>query len=157
MAQVPANQITKKIKLENEMKPRLDELQTRRDQTLREISDMKLKMLETHTKVGPLIFVSRAFHLEMDTVVKYLILIFVAVFDPLAICLVIALSAATQWREEDARGEVFTSSAAFPAATLPAGAVASAPVAPTQAAPFEATMEFAPEGKSEIKDDREVA
>jgi hypothetical protein len=137
IAQVPANQITKKIKLEAEMKPRLDELKKRRDDTLHNIGEMKLQMLQTHTKVGPLIFVSRAFHMEMDNVVKYLILIFVAVFDPLAICLVIALSAATQWREEDAAAEA-------------RGDFASeAPINPdshrADQEPFEATMEFAPE------------
>ena len=58
-----------------------------------------LKILEVKQKVGPLIYIARAFNMDLDTVVKYLILVFVVVFDPLAICLVIATSDSFETRK----------------------------------------------------------
>ena len=41
------------------------------------------------------------FNIDIDTVVKYLILLFVFVFDPLAICLVIATSESLESRRHE--------------------------------------------------------
>jgi hypothetical protein len=47
-----------------------------------------------------LIYISRSFKIDVDTVVKYLIILLVGVFDPLAICLVIAMSEALESRKK---------------------------------------------------------
>jgi hypothetical protein len=59
-----------------------------------------LHIVDVKQKVGPLIYVSRAFKMDIDNVVKYLILVLVCVFDPLAICLVIATSEALETRKK---------------------------------------------------------
>ena len=57
-----------------------------------EITDSKVKMIDTGADVGPIIFVSRAFGIDVSTVVQYLILLFIIVFDPLALALIIAFN-----------------------------------------------------------------
>ena len=90
--EVPASRITKKMKLREEMAPTLATLAKDSERIAQEIALSNLQILDVKQKVGPLIYISRAFKMDIDTVVKYLILVFVSVFDPLAICLVIAVS-----------------------------------------------------------------
>ena len=92
--EIPASRISKKIQARKDAEPQIQELQKKADLLGEEMKQLELKNLEVKTKVGPLIYVARAFHQDIDTVVKWLILVFVTMFDPLAICLVIATSEA---------------------------------------------------------------
>lgn len=96
--EVPDARITKKMKVRSEMEPAIAELTKKLEGYEKKISSYNLSIVEIQKKVGPLIYISRAFNIEIDAVVKYLILIFVLVFDPLAICLVIASSQAINSR-----------------------------------------------------------
>lgn len=96
--EVPDKRITKKMKLRADMEPVIADLTKKLQESEKLISDQNLKIVEIQKKVGPLIYISRSFNINIDTVVKYLILIFVTVFDPLAICLVIASSQALSSR-----------------------------------------------------------
>ena len=51
---------------------------------------LKAALIETGVDVGPAIYLARIFETDIDTVVKYFILILIFVFDPLAVSLVIA-------------------------------------------------------------------
>jgi hypothetical protein len=90
--EIPANRVTKRIQARKEVEPTISEKTKQIEQLNIQISQAQMTMLEAKKKVGPLIYISKAFNLDIDVVVKYLILIFVLVFDPLAICLVIAIS-----------------------------------------------------------------
>jgi hypothetical protein len=138
IAQVPQSRIVRKINLEKEWTPRLNELKHRREEGARALTQFKLAMLKTNTKVGPLIYASKAFHVPMDTAVKYLILVFVSIFDPLAICLIIAFSSALRQREE---GE-----------QAPAR-VGGHPIAVASATPFEAVLREIDDAGSAASDD----
>lgn len=100
IAEVPRNRISKKFELQKEAEPQFRFLRERSDKILAEIDSMNLIILNTQTKVGPLIYVAEALDTEVDTVARWLILIFVSVFDPLAICLVFAMSLAIRLREK---------------------------------------------------------
>ena len=56
------------------------------------LSVLKMKMVDTGMDVGPIIFVARAFDTDVSTVVQYLIILFIVVFDPLALALVVAFN-----------------------------------------------------------------
>ena len=56
------------------------------------MSNLKMKMIDTGMDVGPIIFVARAFDTDVSTVVQYLIILFIIVFDPLALALVVAFN-----------------------------------------------------------------
>ena len=96
--EVPDTRITKKMKIRSEMEPAIAELTQKLDVFEKKIAGYNLSIIEIQKKVGPLIYISRSFNIPIDTVVKYLIFVFVLVFDPLAICLVIASSQAMNSR-----------------------------------------------------------
>lgn len=135
--EVPDARITKKMKIRSEMEPAIAELTKKLASYEQKISSYNLSIVEIQKKVGPLIYISRAFNIEIDAVVKYLIFIFVLVFDPLAICLVIASSQAINSRSfpvpvrvrkpEDEVSEVPAAPAASAAPVIPQPV---APVAP---------------------------
>ncbi|MBC7419774.1 MAG: hypothetical protein H7328_03510 [Bdellovibrio sp.] len=97
--EIPDARISRKMKARTEADPMIQSLNLKVEGIEKEISEANLDMLEIKKKVGPLIYVARAFNMDIDSVVKYFILIFVSVFDPLAICLVIAMSQAIESRK----------------------------------------------------------
>ncbi len=96
--EIPVSRISKRIKARSEIEPVINELNKKNEIIDQEISVLNLRMLEIKKKVGPLIYIARVFSMDIDSVVKYLILVLVSVFDPLAICLVISMSQAIQSR-----------------------------------------------------------
>jgi len=98
--EVPRSRITKKFQMQKEAEPRIRKLVLLSDSIHKEIQGMSLQILDTKTRVGPLIYVAEATGADVDTVAKWLILIFVSVFDPLAICLVFATNLAIRLREK---------------------------------------------------------
>lgn len=100
--EIPANRVTKRMEARKEIEPFLKQLNENQVRINRDIAAAELKVLEVKNKVGPLIYIARAFQMDIDTIVKYLIMLIVCVFDPLAICLVIAVSEAFRIRRTTA-------------------------------------------------------
>jgi hypothetical protein len=96
--EIPLNRVTKRAELRKETEPQIKELLAKDEVAAGQVRDMDLKIVEVKNKVGPLIYIARAFNKDLDTVVKWLILVFVSVFDPLAICLVIATGEAIRMK-----------------------------------------------------------
>lgn len=104
--EIPANRVTRRMKLRAEIEPRVAEL-TSKQQTLEaELSEAKLAVIDVKKRVGPLIFIAKSFNMDIDLVVRYLIMIFVSVFDPLAICLVIATTHALESRRNPVQNNI---------------------------------------------------
>ncbi len=160
--EVPDSRISRKMKLRAENEPFLAQLSKKMGAFEKKISDLNLNIVELQKSVGPLIYISRAFNIGIDSVVKYLIFVFVLVFDPLAICLVIASSQAISSRslypatvprrrrsddEQDQSASV-TSVAAVASPAVAAAVVASpavaASLAETPAVPSPAAFEAQP-------------
>ena len=53
-------------------------------------SDLEISLIETGVDVGPAIYLARVFDTDIDSVVKFFIFILIFVFDPMAVCLIIA-------------------------------------------------------------------
>lgn len=100
--EIPANRISKRIEIRREIEPAIAALTKQTEQLEKLMTQSNLRTLELKNKVGPLIYIAKAFKIDIDTVVKYLILLLVSVFDPLAICLVIATSGALETRRRRA-------------------------------------------------------
>lgn len=88
--EIPERRITKRLKSRAEIEPTILELNKKFNEGERLLTASNLKILEVKKKVGPLIYIAKSLDMNIDVVVRYLILILVSVFDPLAICLVIA-------------------------------------------------------------------
>ncbi len=97
--EIPESRISKRLKARAEAEPQIAAMTKKIEQLESQIGVSNLNLLEVKKKVGPLIYIARSFNLEIDTVVKYLILLLVTVFDPLAICLVVATSEALESRK----------------------------------------------------------
>ncbi|MBI3543951.1 MAG: hypothetical protein HY075_11830 [Deltaproteobacteria bacterium] len=98
--EVPRSRISKKFEFQKKYEPEIKRLRKQSDAIVAQIDAAKVKILKTHTEVGPASFLADALHSDVDTVVKYLILLFVLVFDPLAVCLVFCLNLAIRLREK---------------------------------------------------------
>lgn len=97
--EVPERRVTKKMELRATNEPAIAALTKQTKDLEKQITGSDLEILKVQQKVGPLVYISKAFKMSLDDVVKYLIMIFVLVFDPLAICLVIATSEAIASRK----------------------------------------------------------
>ena len=90
ISELPENYRTAKRLLREEYNPKVIVLN---DQILgikQEVGDLKVALVETGVDVGPAIYLARAFNTDVDTVVKFFILILIFVFDPMAVSLIIA-------------------------------------------------------------------
>lgn len=150
--EVPDARISRKMKLRAELEPTISQLTKKMADLEQSLSDKSVAMIDIQKKVGPLMYISRSFNVNIDTVVKYLILVFVMVFDPLAICLVIATTQALTSRGQSQQNatahnpvqnnEVIPTAAASASAVLPAQA--SVPAATVTPPPSSVIPEEAP-------------
>ena len=98
---LPDNYITAKKNLRNEYYDQISVVTTQISNLTSEISNLKISILKTGADVGPILYVADALNTDVDTVVKWLILILIIVFDPLAVALVLATNVAIQkYREQ---------------------------------------------------------
>ena len=94
IAELPDNYITAKRQIRAEYNPKVLEINDEMLAIKQEIGELKTKIVDTGVDVGPAIYLARAFNTDIDTVVKFFILILIFVFDPLAVSLVIAANIA---------------------------------------------------------------
>ncbi|MEK6627992.1 MAG: hypothetical protein AABY53_05150 [Bdellovibrionota bacterium] len=100
MDEIPENRVSRRMKMRAEVEPLIKELNKKFEAGAATLAAANLKILDVKKKVGPLIYIARMFDMNIDSVVKYLILTLVLVFDPLAICLVIASTHAIESRRQ---------------------------------------------------------
>lgn len=103
---IPNSRISKKFEFQKTYAPEIAKLREESNAILTAIEAEKTAMLKTHVEIGPAMYLAEALGLPIDTVVRWLILLFVAVFDPLAVCLVFCLNLAIRLREKYRGNEV---------------------------------------------------
>lgn len=101
IASLPENYITAKRNLRADYNPKIQEINEQMLSLKAEIGDLKSALIETGVDVGPAIYLARVFDTEVDTVVKYFIFMLIAVFDPLAVVLVISYNLTLQVRMKE--------------------------------------------------------
>jgi hypothetical protein len=83
------NQLTELNRNATVLQQEINQTSARRD-SLRAQSLTTDVAISTNSDIGTFVYISRAIGVELDTVVKWFILVIVLVFDPLSICLVLA-------------------------------------------------------------------
>lgn len=101
--EIPASRITKKMEAQKEAEPHLQELQRQSIDVQMQLRNENLKKLSFQMEIGPVVYVAELLNANTDKVATYLILLFVFVFDPLAVCMVLATGFAVKMREDEAR------------------------------------------------------
>lgn len=97
--EVPVNRVTRRLDLQKEMEPQFQALQKQDLEIQMKLRTENLKKLSYQMEIGPIIYVAELFKAKADNVANWLIIMFVIVFDPLAVCLVLATSFAVKQRE----------------------------------------------------------
>lgn len=90
IAQLPSNIVQGRQKLITAFKGEADRINLRLRQLDAELPKMRAQQITINTHAGPIVYVSQAFNLSVEQAVKYVILVIIFVFDPLAIALLVA-------------------------------------------------------------------
>jgi hypothetical protein len=94
------NRISRKFEFQKEYEPKIQELRRQSDSVVQQLNQKKLGLLNTQSKAGPVVYLAKSLGMDVDSVVKWLILLFVSVFDPLAVSLVFCLNLIVRLREK---------------------------------------------------------
>jgi hypothetical protein len=119
--EIPGSRITKKMEAQKAIEPRMQELQRQSMEVQIKLRNENISKLSFQMEIGPVIYVAELLNAPSDNVATYLILLFVIVFDPLAVSMVLATSFAIHQREEAAR---MAAKAAMPSQSTPLSKVA---------------------------------
>ena len=98
--QIPVTRISRKFEFQKEYEPKIQELRRQSESVINKLNEKRLLLLNTQSKAGPVVYLAKALGMDIDSVVKYLILLFVLVFDPLAVSLVFCLNLIVRLREK---------------------------------------------------------
>ena len=89
---LPDNYITVKRKLRNEYNPLIQDKSIQIGELKNKVGQLEIEMVDTGIDVGPLLYIAEAFDTDIDTAVKWIMLVLIFVFDPLAVILVIGFN-----------------------------------------------------------------
>lgn len=106
---IPAHRISRRLEFQRDYEPKIRRLHKQSEGILAEVTSIKQGLLKTNVELGPLSALAEFFHCDADVVVRYLIFVFVCVFDPLAVCLIFCLNLAIRLREKYRGNEVLIS------------------------------------------------
>ena len=108
IASLPNNYITARKRLMDAYGPEIEQLkidiaeytqQIRKNST--EIAELRNHVLEQEAHTGPIIFIAKVFDQEVDDSIKYLIMLIIFAFDPLAVVLTIGANIAILERKKE--------------------------------------------------------
>jgi hypothetical protein len=100
----------------------------------KELLTLKQEVIKTEAHIGPITYIAKAFDLDTDNATKYLILVIIFAFDPMAVALTLALNMAIRLRQEEIDATKLPTSLPFtpPQPMPPAPAPAPEPQIPVQ-------------------------
>ena len=98
---LPDNYRTARRKLREQYNPMIQDVSKKIIDMKQEMSEIEIGLVQTGVDVGPAIFVAKVFKTDVDTVVTWLIFVFIFVFDPLAVVLTIGFNIALGTRERE--------------------------------------------------------
>ncbi|MBK7425506.1 MAG: DUF2934 domain-containing protein [Propionivibrio sp.] len=90
IANLPSHIVQGRQKLISAFKGEADRINLRLRQLDAELPKMRAQQITINTHTGPIVYISQAFNVSVEQAVKYVILIIIFVFDPLAIALLVA-------------------------------------------------------------------
>lgn len=79
-----------RIRLMNQFKAEQQDLQTKIAEIDKKLPELQIAQIGVEAKAGPILYIAKAFDIPVESAVKYVILMIIFVFDPLAVFLIIA-------------------------------------------------------------------
>lgn len=99
--QLQSNNVRGRQKLMVTFAPELDKINARIPEITKQLQDLSSTQINQEAHVGPIIYIAKAFHTEVDDATKWLVLLIVFAFDPLAVSLTIATNIAIRVHKEE--------------------------------------------------------
>jgi hypothetical protein len=101
IATIGSNYVSKRIEEKKQQASERNKLQKRIDEIYQQKLDLNSSKMQTEVHIGPIVKIAEALDLPKDKAVHYLILLFIIVFDPLAIALTLCLNAIIAIKKQD--------------------------------------------------------
>ena len=89
IANLPPNMVKGRQKLINEFKTEIAQVNTRIIEIDKTLPEIEVEKAHADSHAGPILYVAKAFDTTVEEAVKYVILLIIFVFDPLAVVLII--------------------------------------------------------------------
>jgi hypothetical protein len=99
---LPSDMVKGRQKLMRTFDPELRVINKRIPEINTEMQQLSTQQLTTQAHVGPIIYIAKAFGSDVDDATKYVILLLIMVFDPLAVALTISVNIALKSRRDAA-------------------------------------------------------
>lgn len=90
IAQLPDNMVRGRTQLMRQFAPEVNRINERLAEIDKELPQLKVASIKKNVEVGPIIYIAEAFNTTPERAVKWVILVIIFVFDPLAIALLLA-------------------------------------------------------------------
>jgi len=90
ISQLKTDNVKGRTQLMRQFGPEVGRINKRLEEIDKELPKLKVESIKKNVEVGPIIYVAEAFHTTPEQAVKWVILIIIFVFDPLAVALLIA-------------------------------------------------------------------
>lgn len=103
IAQIPANIVRNRIKLIASFKEEGDRVNARLVKIDEELPTLKVNDANVEAHIGPISYVAKAFDVSMEQAVKWVIMLIIFVFDPLAVVLILAGNFLIEQRKIEAK------------------------------------------------------
>ena len=82
--------VNQRIRLMKQFQDEQKALQAKIEDIDKQLPDLQIKQIGVEAKAGPILYISKAFEVPVEVAVKYVVLLIIFVFDPLAVFLMIA-------------------------------------------------------------------
>lgn len=89
IANLPSNAVKGRTKLIKEFKDEIEQTNVRITQIVKELPEIEISKAKEDSHAGPILYIAKAFNITVEEAVKWVILLIIFVFDPLAIVLII--------------------------------------------------------------------
>ena len=90
ISQLPPENVRGRQKLQKQFAGELDHINTRIVEIDQELPKLQMEQVDVNAHAGPILYIAQAFDTTVESAVKYVILLIIFVFDPLAVALIIA-------------------------------------------------------------------
>lgn len=82
--------VNQRIRLINAFKAEQADLQRKINEIDQQLPELQIKQIGVEAKAGPILYIAKAFNISVEEAVKWVILMIIFVFDPLAVFLIVA-------------------------------------------------------------------
>lgn len=90
ISQLPPENVRGRQKLQKQFAGELEHLNSRIVEIDQELPKLQMEQVDVNAHAGPILYIAQAFDTTVESAVKYVILLIIFVFDPLAVAMIIA-------------------------------------------------------------------